>query len=106
MNPKEQDDLRRICDAFVARGMHIEAGWFEYCARSGAVRTEQEFNDARALFFAGAHSVWRKIVEMSEAAHNGKYTEQAGADFLYQVYKELQHQGFESDLSYPTAGNA
>jgi len=104
VNPKEQAALRRICDAYADTGRHIEAGWIEYCSKVRAEYNEQEFNDARAVFFAGARSIWRTIVEMSEAAHAGKFTEQDGADFLYQVYKELQQQGYESD--YPTAGNA
>ena len=86
MNAKEQAALRRICEAYAAKGRHIESGWVEYCGKVRAAYNEQEFNDARAVFFAGAHSMWRKIVEMSDAAHGGKSTEQDGADFLFQVY--------------------
>ena len=105
MKEKQEAAMRKICAAYADKGRHIESGWFEYCAKVRASgRKRREFNDARAVFFSGAQFMWKKIVELSLAPNDS--AEQNGADLFYQVYEELQQQGFISNADYPTAGNA
>ena len=66
----------------------------------------QEFlsTAARIQFFAGAHVMWRKVLELSLMAHEGELTPDEGLDFLDEVRNELfDHQQEDGG---PVAGTA
>ena len=99
---KNNEQLRKLIANYQAEGLHVEAGFIQFCMKFvPRTASEEQFDDLRTTWFGGATFVFSSIVENAAKSRGHPTREQL--DYMSDISDELK--GYVNEM-LPTVGNA